>query len=441
MEKYLEEKKASQKRPTAPFQQQDRKMAAYQSPQHPVAASSRQSVGRWRESASSVGAASIRSETSLDFSRESSDQHQLQQRQRHQRQLHGDQEGLEPKLECVYRFFHGNVGTPTTGVDTGFQTLRQNDEEKVKCVDTASSGVDTRPSSQRTHVDTSDPSQRTNSASFGQCVDTLPGGVDTLRLKPKIVNSSGHMAAWVFHARRSQEYSGRREEERERGICNQRSRAAPPREEEGEEEEELEIAAVLIQKKIQPSLYLRFEYFVLYFGAVVLWCLSYGAQVLVNLLNSQVVFGVGRCAYLLGFFELLNSKRIESSCSSLYCTCASGSSVVRRWTCNKSRHMKVDCSEGKKEKHKTHKKEFHKKKNKAMVATWSDDESSDCNEESSSSEGNEISFMAGSSEEQYSMQEESKSILEEGSKSGKEASASRGAEQHRQGKKKEKKEK
>ncbi|MQM13437.1 hypothetical protein Taro_046364 [Colocasia esculenta] len=35
-----------------------------------------------------------------------------------------------------------------------------------------------------------------------------------------------------------------------------------------------------------------------------------------------------------------------------------------------------------------------------MVATWLDDESSDCNEELSSSEGNEICFMAGSSEEQ-----------------------------------------
>ncbi|MQM00996.1 hypothetical protein Taro_033745 [Colocasia esculenta] len=61
--------------------------------------------------------------------------------------------------------------------------------------------------------------------------------------------------------------------------------------------------------------------------------------------------------------------------------------------------MKADYPEGKKEKHKTHKKEFHKKKNKAMVATWSDDESSDCNKESSSSEGNEICFMAVSSEE------------------------------------------
>ncbi|MQL75657.1 hypothetical protein Taro_008033 [Colocasia esculenta] len=116
---------------------------------------------------------------------------------------------------------------------------------------------------------------------------------------------------------KSRELSGRGEAERENGICIQRSREAPPREEEGEEEEELMIAAVLVQKEIQPSLYL---------------CLSRGAQGLVNLLNSQVVFGVGCCAYFLGFFELLNSKRLESSCSSLYCTCASGSSVVRRWT-------------------------------------------------------------------------------------------------------------
>ncbi|MQL68066.1 hypothetical protein Taro_000355, partial [Colocasia esculenta] len=36
MEQYLEEKKASQKRPAAPFQRQERKNAAFQSPQHPV---------------------------------------------------------------------------------------------------------------------------------------------------------------------------------------------------------------------------------------------------------------------------------------------------------------------------------------------------------------------------------------------------------------------
>ncbi|MQM19203.1 hypothetical protein Taro_052203, partial [Colocasia esculenta] len=44
MEQYLEEKKASQKRSAPPFQRQDRKKAAYQSPQHPVAASSQQEV-------------------------------------------------------------------------------------------------------------------------------------------------------------------------------------------------------------------------------------------------------------------------------------------------------------------------------------------------------------------------------------------------------------
>ncbi|MQM05519.1 hypothetical protein Taro_038332, partial [Colocasia esculenta] len=42
MEQYLEEKKASQKRSAAPFQWQDRKKAVYQSPQCPVATSSRQ---------------------------------------------------------------------------------------------------------------------------------------------------------------------------------------------------------------------------------------------------------------------------------------------------------------------------------------------------------------------------------------------------------------
>ncbi|MQL97423.1 hypothetical protein Taro_030108 [Colocasia esculenta] len=42
MEQYLEEKKASQKRSAPPFQRQDRKKAAYQSPQCPVTASSQQ---------------------------------------------------------------------------------------------------------------------------------------------------------------------------------------------------------------------------------------------------------------------------------------------------------------------------------------------------------------------------------------------------------------
>ncbi|MQM03296.1 hypothetical protein Taro_036075 [Colocasia esculenta] len=62
-----------------------------------------------------------------------------------------------------------------------------------------------------------------------------------------------------IHERASQDHSGKRRFERER-LCIQRSsRAAPPREEEGEEEgeeeEELEIARVLIQKEIQPSVY------------------------------------------------------------------------------------------------------------------------------------------------------------------------------------------
>ncbi|MQL97220.1 hypothetical protein Taro_029904 [Colocasia esculenta] len=42
MEQYLEEKKASQKRPAAPFQRQDRKKVTFQSPQHPVASGSGQ---------------------------------------------------------------------------------------------------------------------------------------------------------------------------------------------------------------------------------------------------------------------------------------------------------------------------------------------------------------------------------------------------------------
>ncbi|MQM22607.1 hypothetical protein Taro_055663 [Colocasia esculenta] len=42
MEQYLEEKKALQKRPAAPFQWQDKKKAAYQTLQHPVVASSTQ---------------------------------------------------------------------------------------------------------------------------------------------------------------------------------------------------------------------------------------------------------------------------------------------------------------------------------------------------------------------------------------------------------------
>ncbi|MQM03273.1 hypothetical protein Taro_036051 [Colocasia esculenta] len=42
MEQYLEEKKASQKRPAATFQRQDKKKVVYQAPQHPVTTSSAQ---------------------------------------------------------------------------------------------------------------------------------------------------------------------------------------------------------------------------------------------------------------------------------------------------------------------------------------------------------------------------------------------------------------
>ncbi|MQM07382.1 hypothetical protein Taro_040222, partial [Colocasia esculenta] len=47
MQQYLEEKKASQKRPAATFQQQDKKKAVYQAPKHPVTTSSAQEDTRW----------------------------------------------------------------------------------------------------------------------------------------------------------------------------------------------------------------------------------------------------------------------------------------------------------------------------------------------------------------------------------------------------------
>ncbi|MQL85960.1 hypothetical protein Taro_018492 [Colocasia esculenta] len=65
--------------------------------------------------------------------------------------------------------------------------------------------------------------------------------------------------------------------------------------------------------------------------------------------------------------------------------------------CNKQGHMKGECPENKKEKHK----KIHKfKKPKAMVATWSDEDSSQKEEEenSSSSESEEICFMVNSSD-------------------------------------------
>ncbi|MQM02634.1 hypothetical protein Taro_035403 [Colocasia esculenta] len=68
-----------------------------------------------------------------------------------------------------------------------------------------------------------------------------------------------------------------------------------------------------------------------------------------------------------------------------------------REMCNKPGHMKGECPENKKEKHK----KIHKfKKPKAMVATWSDEDSSEEEEEekSSSSDSEEICFMANSSD-------------------------------------------
>ncbi|MQM08323.1 hypothetical protein Taro_041176, partial [Colocasia esculenta] len=65
--------------------------------------------------------------------------------------------------------------------------------------------------------------------------------------------------------------------------------------------------------------------------------------------------------------------------------------------CNKPGHMKGECPENKKEKHK----KIHKfKKLKAMAATWFDEDSSEKEEEekSSSSESEEICFMANSSD-------------------------------------------
>ncbi|MQM20765.1 hypothetical protein Taro_053793 [Colocasia esculenta] len=85
---------------------------------------------------------------------------------------------------------------------------------------------------------------RTNISCKGS-VDTPPTGVDTM------LQSKGKMYPTQV---KSLELSGKRQGERESGICIQRSRGAPPRGEEGEEEEELKIEGVLVLKEIQPSL-------------------------------------------------------------------------------------------------------------------------------------------------------------------------------------------
>ncbi|MQL81902.1 hypothetical protein Taro_014363 [Colocasia esculenta] len=93
MEQYLEEKKASQKRPAATFQWQDKKKATYQSQQRPVAAGNSQIP-------SVHSPTTTRSKTIRDFNKEFSAERQPQQQQQ-QRQRQEDQEGLEPQLECL----------------------------------------------------------------------------------------------------------------------------------------------------------------------------------------------------------------------------------------------------------------------------------------------------------------------------------------------------
>ncbi|MQL70136.1 hypothetical protein Taro_002463 [Colocasia esculenta] len=138
------------------------------------------------------------------------------------------------------------VDTSIDGVDTGSLFLEFFHEDRVQCVDTAL-GVDTVPGS----VDTRSSFQKTLFGQLGQCVDTLSGSVDTLRLK-------FHLMIFLDTWPLGDQGNLPRQEEREKGICIQRSRAVPPREEEGEEEgeedKELVIAAVLIQKEIQPNL-------------------------------------------------------------------------------------------------------------------------------------------------------------------------------------------
>ncbi|MQM03972.1 hypothetical protein Taro_036764 [Colocasia esculenta] len=70
-----------------------------------------------------------------------------------------------------------------------------------------------------------------------------------------------------------------------------------------------------------------------------------------------------------------------------------------RAMCNKLGHMKGECSELKKEMHKKYKKNIKMKRPKTMLATWSDeDQSEDEGENSSSSKGEELCFMANNND-------------------------------------------
>ncbi|MQL70730.1 hypothetical protein Taro_003052 [Colocasia esculenta] len=110
MEQYLEEKKASQKRPAAPFQRQERKKVAHQSPQRPVALGSCQHSPSGKKECPHCGRAHGGSERwklvrkclkcKSSFSREHSvERHQPQQQQLRQQQ--DDQGDLEPQLESL----------------------------------------------------------------------------------------------------------------------------------------------------------------------------------------------------------------------------------------------------------------------------------------------------------------------------------------------------
>ncbi|MQM06526.1 hypothetical protein Taro_039347 [Colocasia esculenta] len=121
MEQYLEEKKASQKRLAAPFQRQDKKKVAFQSPQRPVASGSSQVPSQRSPSgqkecphcgkahdgtecwklAGNAGAASIGSRIAPNCSREVSVERHQPQQQQQQRQRQDDQGDLEPQLECL----------------------------------------------------------------------------------------------------------------------------------------------------------------------------------------------------------------------------------------------------------------------------------------------------------------------------------------------------
>ncbi|MQL86499.1 hypothetical protein Taro_019032, partial [Colocasia esculenta] len=79
----------------------------------------------------------------------------------------------------VYRFCHGSVDTPTTGVDTVLQTQGKMMKKWSSGIDTGSSSVDTSPNSQR--------SQLTGL----YCVSTQPQVVSTLDPGPSMVTGEG----------------------------------------------------------------------------------------------------------------------------------------------------------------------------------------------------------------------------------------------------------